>query len=103
MKEMFEKLVYIMRLPECQGPLCSKQARYIKINRLQWDQVHATEFAKEHSTVSKIEQIVGLNGCVSVYEISGCGSESCYSHVYLTGGFMVFISTIKHSHNSPNN
>ena len=44
---------------------------------------------------SKTEQIAGLNGWEFVYKISGCGSESCSSHFHLTGGFMVFMPTIK--------
>ena len=32
MKEISERLVYTMWLPECQGAPCLKQAWYIKIN-----------------------------------------------------------------------
>ena len=68
MKEISERLVYTMWLPECQGAPCSKQAWYIKIN---W-----VSSKKNTQPFSKTGQMVRLNGWVFVYEISGCETES---------------------------
>ena len=87
-------------LPESQGTPCSKRAQYLKFKWLQRDIQANTECGftlkcvrdmiitysqmqrtDKYSQNSSIIWSVLPNGWVFVYELSGCGLESCCSHL----------------------
>ena len=57
--------IYTLQLPECQGTLCSKQARYPKFK---WKQQHLNPQPHHSSIIWP----VWINGWVFVYELNGC-------------------------------
>ena len=79
--------------PECQGTLCSKQARYLKFTWQQRDSnppplsssTSTHPFLSTHSTIFQ-------NGWVFLYELSRCGFESCCCHLDIMLFFILFLA-----------
>ena len=61
----FRVYIFTLCLPECQGTPCLTQAWNLKFKWLQWNSNPQT----------------GLNGWLFLYKLSGCGFESCCSHL----------------------
>ena len=57
---------------EYQRTPCSKHLRYRKVKRLQWD---------SNLQPRSLYRNTHLNGCVFIYELSGCGYEPRCSHL----------------------
>ena len=58
--------IHTLYLPECKRSPCSKQARYLKI---------------DDSNGTRTHNHIWPNGWVFIYQLSGCGFESCCSHL----------------------